>query len=220
MKMGLTVIDTDTTTKDTPDEKSVDAATVDDYENETAAEAGAADLGTARGAEKAAADERTGIDWRRMLVYSVLPGLAMVVAICAGFLKWQDSSTRQSQVAAIEAVQAATDSTAVLLSYGSDTAEEDLTVARERLTGSFRDDYTSLTKDVVIPGAKQKQISTVATVQAAASESASPSHAVVLVFVNQTVNVGQEAPTKTASSVRVTLDRVHGRWLISQFDPV
>jgi Mce-associated membrane protein len=43
---------------------------------------------------------------------------------------------------------------------------------------------------------------------------------VVLLFVDQTVTVGQGAPTNTASSVRVTLDKVDGRWLISQFDPV
>ena len=43
---------------------------------------------------------------------------------------------------------------------------------------------------MVIPGAKEKQISAVATVPAAASVSAEPNHAVVLVFVNQTVVVG------------------------------
>ena len=84
----------------------------------------------------------------------------------------------------------------------------------------FRDSYTSLTNDVVIPGAKQKQISAVATVPAVASVSADPRHAVVLVFVNQTVIVGQDAPTDTASSVRVTMDKAGGRWLISKFDPV
>jgi Mce-associated membrane protein len=73
---------------------------------------------------------------------------------------------------------------------------------------------------VVIPGATQKQISAVATVPAAASVSATENHAVVLVFVNQTVTVGTGAPTDTASSVRVTLDKVADRWLISGFDPV
>ena len=73
---------------------------------------------------------------------------------------------------------------------------------------------------MVIPGAKQKQISALATVPAATSTSATENHAVVLLFVNQTVVVGKEAPTNTASSVRVTLDKIDGRWLISQFDPV
>jgi Mce-associated membrane protein len=60
----------------------------------------------------------------------------------------------------------------------------------------------------------------VATVPAVASVSAKPNQAVVLVFVNQTVIVGQDAPTDTASSVRVTLDKVGDRWLIAKFDPV
>jgi len=32
--------------------------------------------------------------------------------------------------------------------------------------------------------------------------------------------VGADAPTNTTSSVRVTLDKVGGRWLISAFDPI
>jgi Mce-associated membrane protein len=50
--------------------------------------------------------------------------------------------------------------------------------------------------------------------------SAKPDHAVVLLFVNQTVVMGTDAPTNTASSVRVTLDKVGDRWLVSGFDPV
>ena len=73
---------------------------------------------------------------------------------------------------------------------------------------------------MVIPGAKEKGIAAVATVPAAASVSATPQKAVVLVFVNQTVTVGQDAPTDTNSSVRVTLEKVGNRWLISEFDPV
>jgi Mce-associated membrane protein len=41
-----------------------------------------------------------------------------------------------------------------------------------------------------------------------------------MVFVNQTVIIGADAPTDTASSVRVDLDNVDGRWLISGFDPI
>lgn len=169
---------------------------------------------------KESAKPRTRISWSRVLALGLLPALTMLLAATAAFLKWQDSSSRESAVARIESVQAARDSTTALLSYRPDTADRDLGAARDRLTGSFRDSYTSLTHDVVIPGAKQKQISAVATVPAAASVSATPNHAVVLVFVNQTVIVGQDAPTATASSVRVTLDKVGGRWLISQFDPI
>jgi Mce-associated membrane protein len=43
---------------------------------------------------------------------------------------------------------------------------------------------------------------------------------VALVFVNQTVVVDKDPPSASASSVRVTMDKVGQRWLISGFDPV
>jgi Mce-associated membrane protein len=160
------------------------------------------------------------IQWSKAIAYGLLPGLVFLLASAAGYLKWQDGTAREAQAARVESVQAATDSTVALLSYRPDTVETDLDAAKSRLTGTFLDAYRKLTHDLVIPGAKQKQISAVATVPAAASTSATPTHAVVLLFVNQSVIVGKSAPTNTASSVRVTLDKVGARWLISQFDPV
>ena len=160
------------------------------------------------------------INWSRVLAYGVLPGLALFLASAAGFLKWQDSSLTDADRGRIEATQAARDSTIALLTYRPDTVERDLGAARDRLTGQFKDAYTSLTREVVIPGSKQKQISAVATVEAAASVSAAPNHGAVLLFVNQTTIVGTNAPAYTASSVRVTLDKIDRRWLISGFDPV
>jgi len=160
------------------------------------------------------------IQWSKAIAYGLLPGLVFLLASAAGYLKWQDGIAREAQAARVGSVQAATDSTVALLSYRPDTVETDLDAAKSRLTGTFLDAYRKLTHDLVIPGAKQKQISAVATVPAAASTSATATHAVVLLFVNQSVIVGQSAPTNTASSVRVTLDKVDGRWLISQFDPV
>jgi Mce-associated membrane protein len=160
------------------------------------------------------------IKWSQVLAFGVLPVLALVIAATAGFLKWQDAWVRGSGVAGIESVAAAKDSTVALLSYQPDTVDKDLGAARDRLTGAFKDSYTQLIHDVVISGAKKQRISAVATVPAAASVSATPKHAVVLVFVDQTVVVGNDAPTETASTVRVTLDKSGDHWLISAFDPV
>ena len=163
---------------------------------------------------------KRGIQWARVFAFGVLPALALLLALGAGYLKWMDNSVRNSDVARVDAMQAAKDSTIAMLSYKPDSVEQQLNAARGLLTGDFRDSYTSLINDVVIPGAKQKQISAVATVPAIASVSADPHHAVVLVFVNQTVVVGQDAPTDTASSVRVTMEKSGDHWLISKFDPV
>lgn len=173
----------------------------------------------AEAAEASEADDE-GIPWSRVLAYGVLPGLALLLALTAGFLKYVDNSVRDNRTASIESVQAAKDSTVTLLSYKPETVEKQLADARSLLTGEFQQSYTDLTTNVVIPGAKQQQISASARVPAAASVSANPNHAVVLVFVNQTVVVGTGAPSDTASSVRVTLDKVGDKWLISKFDPV
>lgn len=171
-------------------------------------------------ADEVAETVARGVNWPRVLVYGVLPGVALTLGMTAGFMKWQDSSVRDSDVAAVESLQTAKDSTVALLSYKPDTVERDLAAARDRTTGEFRDSYTQLTDDVVIPGSKEKQIAAVATIPAASSVSANPNHAVALVFVNQTVTMGKDKPTESASSVRVTLDKVGDRWLVSGFDPV
>ncbi|WP_244890134.1 hypothetical protein [Mycobacterium lentiflavum] len=160
------------------------------------------------------------ISWPRVVVYGLLPAVALALTGVAGYLKWQDSSARESQLARIESLSAAKDSTIALLSYKSDNVEKDLEDAKSRMTGAFKDSYSQLIKDVVIPGAKREHISATATVPAAASVSAAPNHAVVLLFVNQTAVVDKSPPADSVSSVRVTLDKVDGRWLISGFDPV
>jgi Mce-associated membrane protein len=158
--------------------------------------------------------------WRRALVFGLLPGLAMLLAGGVGYLKWQKITLSETQTARIESVQVATESTIKILSYNPDTVDNDLAAARDQLTGTFRDAYTHLTHDVVIPGAKQKKISAVATVPTAASISASPNRAAVIVFVNQTIVEGNNPPSSTASTVRVTLDKHDNRWLISDFTPI
>jgi Mce-associated membrane protein len=156
---------------------------------------------------------------RHVLTYVVLPLVVMGMAVGAGYLKYQDGSVSDAQTAAMSSVQAATEGTIALLSYNPDTVQTTLTAARDRLTGPFRDSYTSLTNDVVIPGAQEKKISATATVPAASSVAANENHAVVLVFVDQSVIVGNDAASATASAVQVTLDMTGDRWLISGFDP-
>lgn len=173
----------------------------------------------ARGQDRAASmGETTRLS--RIVGYAIVPALALLLASAAGFLRWQDATARSIDEARAESVRAATASTIAILSYSPDTVQKNLESARDRLAGKFRDSYSSLVRDVVIPGARKKKISAVANVPAAASMSVTVNHATVLVFVNQSIIVGDEAPTSTASNIEVTLDRVGGRWLISQFDPV
>ncbi len=212
--------DAETTAVELDETEPADSEEADDSEGSEESEA----------VEAEPIKEKRKINWPRVLVYGVLPGLALVLALAAGFSKWTLDASNYSAVPpvaseqnpspALDSMNAAKDSTIKMLSYKPETVAEQLNAARDLLTGEFRESYTALINDVVIPGAQQKKISAVASVPAAAVVSADPKHAVVLVFVNQTVVVGQDAPTDTASSVRVKLDKIDGRWLISEFEPV
>jgi Mce-associated membrane protein len=163
--------------------------------------------------------EKRPIVWSRVFGYGILPGLALLLALALGYFKWVIGSADDLAAAGAESVRVASEDVAALLSYKADSADKDLNAARDRLTGDFKDAYTSLIREVVIPGAKEKHVSSTAKVSAAASVSTTGNHAVVLLYVNQTVTIGDGAPTDTQPVIRVTLDKVNGRWLISHFDP-
>ena len=170
-------------------------------------------------ADEAEAADEARFSWGRLLI-AALPVLALLLALGVGYLKWLDGTARESRAAAEESIRAASGSTIAILSYKPETVDQDLKAASDRLAEPFRQQYTQLVTDVVAPGAKQQHISAVATVPAAASVWATGKQAVVLVFVDQTTTIGADAPTQSTSSVRVSLDKVDGRWLITQFDPV
>ena len=204
-----TVVDTD------PEDA---APTVED--ETTQEESKSADVDEVSDDEPDNTRERRRINWSRVLAFGVLPGLALLLALASGYSSWVNGSADAIALARTESVRVAGEDTVALLSYKPDSVDKDLGAARERLTGDFKDEYATLAREVVIPGAKEKHISAVAKVTAAASVSATDSHAIVLVFVNQTVTVGEGVPTDTAPVVRVVLDKVNDRWLVSHFDPV
>lgn len=156
----------------------------------------------------------------RIVAYVVLPVAVLAMACGVGFLKWQANSIGTSQATAAQSVSAATEIATAMLSYRADQVEQDLTAASDRMTGEFRNEYTTLINDVVIPGAKEKRVSAEATVPAAALVSSSADRAEVLVYIDQTTTVGDDPPSATTSSARVSLEKVGDRWLLAGFEPV
>ncbi|MCB1265786.1 MAG: hypothetical protein KDB56_14640 [Mycobacterium sp.] len=196
-----------------------DAHPNDDFETEIEA-----DVEADEAEDTVAASEGAGFrgaaDWQRIAAFGVLPATTLALTVGAGLLLWKYVARDAVDTARTESVAAAREATVAILSYRADTVEADLTAARDRITGAFLDSYTDLVDRIVVPGARAKGISTEARVPAAASVSADADHAVVLVFVDQTVTMEGSAPSNSASSLRVTLDKVGERWLVSGFDPV
>jgi Mce-associated membrane protein len=125
----------------TPTANGLEPSVAVDKESLRQEPTGAIDVGDADVDRTGASGGRRGRPWKRILAHGVLLGLALILALGAGYLKWQVDSAHQSQTARVESVQAATDSTVALLSYHPQTIDKDLAAARDRLTGDFRDSY-------------------------------------------------------------------------------
>jgi Mce-associated membrane protein len=168
--------------------------------------------------------------WRhRMLrrlrkIFSVV--LVLLLLISGGVATWlyfkqyrPDQQTDASVARAV--VSAASDGTVALLSYSSDSLDQDFAAARSHLTGDFLSYYDQVTQQSVAPVAKQKSMKTTAHVTGAAVSELHPSSAVVLVFVDQsTTTKDSPQPSLAVSSALVHMTRVNGKWLISKFTPV
>jgi Mce-associated membrane protein len=187
-------------------------------------------IGKGAGREKDAADSGEkpkrgrGRGMVRRNIGAILVAAALVVS--AGVAGWlylyqyrvdQQTNSDAQNVA----LEAAKNGTIALLSYSPDTLDKDFATAKSNLTGDFLSYYTDFTEKIVTPAAKEKQVKTVAAVVRAAVSEMRPDSATVLLFINQTTT-SKENPDGAfaASSVKVGLKKVDGRWLINTFDPV
>jgi Mce-associated membrane protein len=177
--------------------------------------------------EESRLDTTTAIDRvaSRLLAHwgSILLTASVVAAVglaaCLFVLQYRPD--RQiDDAAAQRAIRAASEGAVAALSYSSENMDRDFARARSHLTGDFLAYYDKFTKAVVIPTVQQKQLAQTATVVRAAVSELGPNSAVVLVFLNETTT-GKDKPQPliTPSSVRITLTKVNGSWLISKLDP-
>jgi Mce-associated membrane protein len=157
--------------------------------------------------------------WRPILVTALV---VATVGLAAGlfFFEYRPDHHTDDAVAH-QALQAASDGAVALLSYSPDHLDRDFAKAKSHLTGDFLAYYNKFSEQIVAPAAKQMHITTTAKVIRAAVSELQPDSAVVLVFVNQTAaGKDKPEPLMTPSSVRVTLTKVKGSWLIAKFDPL
>ena len=144
------------------------------------------------------------------------------VGLAACLFVFQYRPDRQvDEAAGRRAIQAASDGAVAALSYSTDSMDRDFAKARSHLTGDFLAYYDKFTKEIVVPTVQQKHLAQTVTVVRAAVSELEPNSAVVLVFLNETtVSKDKPQPLITPSSVRITLTKVNGSWLISKLDPV
>lgn len=160
--------------------------------------------------------------WSRALAIVLAMLVVASVALVAALFYFQYRPDQATDAAAAEsAISAAKEGSVAILSYAPDTLDRDLSTAKSYLTGDFLSYYGQYMQQIVAPTAKKKAVKTSAAVIRAAVSELHPNSAVVMVFLNQTTTSKEKPePALNASSVRVSLTKVDGKWLISSFDPV
>lgn len=158
---------------------------------------------------------------RMRIYYAVLGAVALLAVAALGtglFLLWDQHRTDQARE---DALTAASRTVTAMFSYEPGTVETELPKAADALTPGFREDYLELINQAIVPGAKEKQLTVKATMQAGGVVSADTGHAVVLLYLNQ-LTTSKDAPEgqTTGTRVRVSLDKSDDRWLVAQVTPV
>jgi Mce-associated membrane protein len=186
------------------------------------ASAGARSVGDSRLGRTAAIDRlasRLLAHWISLLSTAMVVA-AVSLALCLFILQYRPDR-QLDDAAAQRVIRAASDGAVATLTYSSENMDRDFARARSHLTGDFLAYYDKFTKEIVIPTVKEKHLSQTATVVRAAVAELESNSAVVLVFLNETtLSNDKPKPLITPSSVRITLTKVGGSWLISKLDPV
>jgi Mce-associated membrane protein len=156
--------------------------------------------------------------WRVIVLTLAVVG---AVGLAGGLFFFQYRPNQQTNDAAAHAaIRAASEGTAAVLSYSPDNVDTDLTVAKSHLTGDFLKYFNDFGRYFLAPAVRQQGVKASATVLRAAVVEIHPDSAVVLLFVHQTSsNKEKPDPIVTTNSVRATLTKVNGSWLISKFEP-
>jgi Mce-associated membrane protein len=157
--------------------------------------------------------------WRPILLAALV---IAAMGLAAGLFFFQYRPDRQiDDAAAYQAVRAASDGAVASLTYSADSLDRDFATAKSYLTGEFLSYYNKFTQRFVAPMAQRKHITQKAVMVRAAVSDLQPDSAVVLVYLNQTTTSKDKSePLVTPSSVRITLTKVGGSWLISKLDPL
>lgn len=148
---------------------------------------------------------------------AVIAGFAVLLG-STGFLGWQVWQDRQLKAASEEAQRAAVSYAQVLTSIDSDKVDENFKEVLDGATGEFKDMYTQSSVEL-----RQLLIENKATARGvvveSAVQSASKDKAVVLLFVDQSVaNSKLPDPRIDRSRMKMTLEKVDGRWRASKVE--
>lgn len=148
---------------------------------------------------------------------AVLAAAVVGVGVGDGILSAQASGNTATQADRAAATAAAKTEMAQILTYNYKTINADLARAVADTTGEFNGQLSVMAGEIA-PLATQQQTVTKAAVPVAAAVGSSANQVTVLVFADQsTTNKQQPKAQVSDDQLRVTMQKVKGRWLVEQF---
>lgn len=158
---------------------------------------------------------------KRTLVVAGLGVLTVAVTIASATLTILAYEGRSQEDTRQQALTQATQMVPDILSYDFNTVDDHFTSALAHLGGDFRTQFESVSKDIIIPSAKKRQVVTSATVVESSVVSSDTDAATVLMFVNQsTTSTDSPAPKLDGSRIQVSLHLDDNGWQITEMTPI
>jgi len=154
--------------------------------------------------------------WRRDLRRGLLPVLIAVSLAANGLLGWQLWQEHQARQAGQQALQAAVTYAGALTSLDANNVDQNFREVLDGATGEFKDMYTRSSvqlRQLLI----DNKASAHGVVVQSAIQSQSANQVVVLLFIDQTVtNKSVPDPRIDRSRIKMTMEKVDGRWRASK----
>jgi Mce-associated membrane protein len=196
------------------DSEDVDEAATDDGDEPADEDNEESDNGLLK--SKRVKTPRLKRPWRQYVRRSIVPLLLVAALAVSGFLGWQQWQEHQVKVAGQQAQQAAISYAQVLTSIDSNKVDENFRQVLDGATGEFKDMYTQSSvqlRQLLI----DNKASAHGVVIDSAIQSESTNKVVVLVFIDQTVaNSASPDPRIDRSRIKMTMEKVDGRWRASK----
>ena len=156
-----------------------------------------------------------GLSWP---VIGAVAGVCGGLLVASGILGWQVWQQHQVKEASIEAQRAAVSYAQVLTSIDSNKVDENFKDVLDGATGEFKDMYSQSSVELRQLLIENKATAHGVVVDSAVQE-ASKNKAIVLLFVDQSVtNTKLPDPRIDRSRMKMTLEKVDGRWRASKVE--
>ncbi len=211
----------DTTADETPADETRDADAPSDADADASPDDDEDAAGTGLLERKRPEAARSKRSWRKYLQRqylrrAVLPLLLVASLSVSGLLGWKLWQEHEVEVAGRQAQQAAIAYAQVLTSIDSNKVDENFRQVLDGATGEFKDMYTQSSvqlRQLLI----DNKASAHGVVVDSAIQSAATNKVVVLVFIDQTVaNSTAPDPRIDRSRIKMTMEKVDGRWRASK----